>query len=80
MPNISHALSKFFKSALPSPLGIALLLTVFTFLLAAITQQQSITSLTTNITALASYWEKGLWGMDLQNGVWVRSWQLPFLV
>jgi short-chain fatty acids transporter len=80
MPNISHTLSKFFKSVLPSPLGIALLLTVFTFLLAAITQHQSTTSLTTNITALASYWEKGLWGMDLQNGVWVRSWQLPFLV
>ncbi|MFK8045908.1 MAG: short-chain fatty acid transporter [Crocinitomicaceae bacterium] len=68
--------TKAFKAILPSPLSIALLLTVFTFTLAIFFGNKEANSL----VEIATYWEKGLWGMDLVEGIWRRSWQLPFLV
>lgn len=61
------------KWLLPSPLTIALLLTIFTFCLAYFFTE-------TSLADLFAYWENGLWGKDLVGDTWTRSWQLPFMV
>ena len=61
------------KWLLPSPLSIALLLTVLTFCLAYFFTE-------TSLAELFTFWENGLWGKDLVGDTWTRSWQLPFMV
>lgn len=80
MTPLSAKITRIIKSVLPSPLAIALLLTVLTFLLALFTVSGVDDSLVGKIKSLATFWERGLWGLDLKDGVWARSWQLPFLV
>ena len=80
MAPFSEKFSRVFKAFLPSPLSIALILTVFTFTLAIIYTSTPEQSFSNRVVELATFWEKGLWGMDFIEGQWKRSWQLPFLV
>lgn len=73
MSQFAEKFSRIFKAILPSPLTIALLLTLLTFGLAILFSDNT-------LVELAEFWENGLWGMDLKDGYWQRSWQLPFLV
>lgn len=73
MSNTSEKIIKTLRSVLPSPLTIAILLTVLTFLLAIFLTK-------TPFLSLAEYWEKGFLGFDLKENNWVRSWQLPFII
>ena len=78
MSKITDRYTKLFSALLPSPLTIALCLTLVTFLMAYFFTNDS--NSLAYIQELAIYWEHGLWGKDYVNGIWVRSWQLPFMV
>lgn len=79
--NFSEKFIKVFKSILPSPLSIALLLTLLTFFIALIFTKPNDIGLGEYCLELLDYWEKGLWGFDKNsNGEWKRGWQLPFIV
>ncbi len=80
MSSFSERFIKGFKSLLPSPLTIALLLTLLTFVIALIFTIKPNESTGKYALQLLEYWEKGLWGFDLKDGEWVRGWQLPFIV
>ena len=80
MSSFSENFIKLFRAFLPAPLSIALLLTIFTFILALLFTESNTKTGGYYFLELATYWEKGLWGFDLKNEIWVRSWQLPFLV
>ena len=60
---IADKLENLFKRILPRPFTIAVLLTIFTLVLALlITEKQSNKS---QILVLLSYWEEGLWNPPL---------------
>ncbi len=80
MSSLSEKINQTFKAILPSPLTIALLLTILTFILALFIGVNENQPLIERVIDLATFWEKGLWGMDFINHKWIRSWQLPFLV
>ena len=56
---------KVFKSMLPSPFSIAVILTLLTFLLALILTDSKSTEHDGRLLELMSYWEKGLWDVQL---------------
>jgi len=80
MSSFSEKFIRSFRAALPSPLSIAIGLTIITFILALIFTTGQSNGIGNHILELAEYWENGLWGLDQKDGAWVRSWQLPFLV
>ena len=57
--NFTERFIKLFKSILPAPFTIAILLTVLTFLLALVLTNNSGKEL--YIINVLEYWEKGLW-------------------
>ena len=57
---MSERITKFFKTLLPSPFTIAVLLTIVTFILAL-----NITEGNNQLFTLLGYWETGLWNKDL---------------
>jgi short-chain fatty acids transporter len=64
--SFSKRFEQAFRWLLPSPLAIALLLTLFTFVLAwAFTESPSNHSGSERITELLTMWEKGLWNTSL---------------
>lgn len=59
--SFSDKFANTYKKLLPTPFTIAILLTVFTFLLALIFTQPADKSVGTYLMDLAGYWENGLW-------------------
>lgn len=61
--NVTQAIETFFKRFLPSPFTIAILLTLFTMLMAVLftTPAQN----ENPVLAVLSYWERGVWNKDL---------------
>ncbi len=80
MASFSEKFITGFRALLPSPLSIAILLSVFTLFLALIFTNTNNQTTGSYFLELVDYWKHGIWGNDLKNGSWQRSWQLPFLV
>lgn len=79
--NFSDKFIKVFKSLLPSPLTIALLLTLLTFFMALFFTKPLDKGFGEYSLDLLEYWENGLWGFDKNaDGNWVRGWQMPFII
>ena len=60
--NIINSLEKFFKNFLPSPLSIALLLTLLTILFAYFAQSNEGSN---SIIEIIQFWERGIWDKAL---------------
>ena len=66
--SFSEKFANTYKKLLPAPFTIAILLTLFTFLLAFIFTKPSETSSGSYILDIAGYWENGLWN-DTRGGL-----------
>ena len=60
--NFTKAIETTFKKVLPSPFTIAVLLTIFTFIISFFFTKENTVN---HLSNLASYWEKGIWSSKL---------------
>jgi len=71
---LTKAIETVFKKYLPSPFTIAVLLTLFTILLAWLFTEN--TTDKNHLTAILSYWENGIWN----NGLLVFAYQMMLIL